>query len=300
MSARLADEVRLDEARVGAQELRGGDALGRGRRVGEERAAHRREGDERGPERRRRPAPARARARGCESEYSDCTAATGCTAAARRSEEGAISEKPTARVLPARTRPGQRLGHLLDRHLRVAAVDVEEIDRLEPEPLRLPSSSAARCAGRIVEAPPPGRRVAPDRRLGGDAEAALPRLPLPGEEAADHALRQAAAVDVRGVDMVDPEVERRGEERVRLLLRGLPVDAGEGHRPDPDRRNLRPAGPQPALLHFTGPRLPGPGAPVALSPRYPRRSPPAQGLSEARRRRLRSAARLETYPSRFS
>ena len=38
-----------------------------------------------------------------ESEYSDCTAATGCTAAARRSDEGAISEKPTARVLPART-----------------------------------------------------------------------------------------------------------------------------------------------------------------------------------------------------
>ena len=112
--------------------------------------------------------------------------------------------------------------------------------------------------GRIVEAPPPGRRVAPDRRLGGDAETALARLPLPGEEAADHALRQAPAVDVRGVDMVDPEVERRREERVRLLLRRLPVDPGEGHRPDPDRRNLRPAGPQPALLHFTAPACPAP------------------------------------------
>ena len=38
------------------------------------------------------------------SEYSDCTAATGCTAAARRSEAGAISEKPIERVLPAFTR----------------------------------------------------------------------------------------------------------------------------------------------------------------------------------------------------
>ena len=37
------------------------------------------------------------------SENSDCTAATGCTAAARLSEAGAISEKPMARVLPART-----------------------------------------------------------------------------------------------------------------------------------------------------------------------------------------------------
>ena len=34
------------------------------------------------------------------SEYSDCTAATLCTAAARRSDDGAISEKPIARVLP--------------------------------------------------------------------------------------------------------------------------------------------------------------------------------------------------------
>ena len=34
------------------------------------------------------------------SEYSDCTAATGTTAAARRRVDGAISENPTARVLP--------------------------------------------------------------------------------------------------------------------------------------------------------------------------------------------------------
>ena len=48
--------------------------------------------------------------------------------------------------------------------------------------------------------------------------------------------------------MVDPELERRAEQRMRLGLGRPPVDPGEGHRPDPDRRNLRPAGPEPALL----------------------------------------------------
>lgn len=38
------------------------------------------------------------------SEYSDWTAATSCTASARRSEVGAISENPKAAILPALTK----------------------------------------------------------------------------------------------------------------------------------------------------------------------------------------------------
>ena len=151
------------------------------------------------------------------SEYSDCTAATGCTTAARLSDEGAISEKPMARVLPARTsppasRPPPRSAP------RVAPVHVEEVHRLEPEPgsgcrRARPPDAPGSC--RSSAARSPGRGGSP--ALVAMRNAA--RAPAAAcEEAADHALRQPHAVDVRGVDMVDAELERRRQHRMRLCL----------------------------------------------------------------------------------
>ena len=69
-----------------------------------------------------------------------------------------------------------------------------------PSRFRLPSSSASRCAAELSNQ----RRRR--RRLRIAALVAMRNSPLaPGEEAADHRLRPPHAIDVRGVDMVDPE-----------------------------------------------------------------------------------------------
>ncbi len=66
--------------------------------------------------------------------------------------------------------------------------------------------------------------------------------------------------------MVDAEVERRGEHRMRLRLARLAVDAGEGHRPHADRRDLRAIPPELPLLH---PRPPCTISPIVAAPTKP-------------------------------
>ena len=135
VSAEVRRQVRLDEARVGAQELRGGDPLRRGRRVGEERAADRREGDERRPERRaglHQPELGRA---GRERVFRLHRRHRMHRRRPPQRRGRDLGEADGAGLAGA-DQLGERPGHLLDRHLRVAAMDVEEIDRLDPEPLQ--------------------------------------------------------------------------------------------------------------------------------------------------------------------
>ena len=144
-------------------------------------AADRREGDERGPERGAGLHQPELRARGSRASIPTAPPPPDAPPPPGAASDGAISEKPMARVLPARDQTGQRPGDLLDRHLRVAAVDVEEIDRLDAEPLQAALELGGEMRGRVVEPPPLRRRVVADRRLGGDAEA-----PPCSREAADH------------------------------------------------------------------------------------------------------------------
>ena len=53
-----------------------------------------------------------------------------------------------------------RAGDVLDRHVRVDPVLVEEVDAIGPEPLRAtPSATCRMCAGPAVEARSAGRRA---------------------------------------------------------------------------------------------------------------------------------------------
>ena len=69
------------------------------------------------------------------SEYSLCSAVTGWTACARRIVCTPASDRPKCLTLPCPNQLLHRARHVLDRHLGVDPVLVEEIDRVDLEPL---------------------------------------------------------------------------------------------------------------------------------------------------------------------
>ena len=69
------------------------------------------------------------------SEYSLWSAATGWTAWARRIVCAPASERPKCLTLPCLDQLLHRPGHVLDRHVRVDAVLIEQVDGVDPEPL---------------------------------------------------------------------------------------------------------------------------------------------------------------------
>ena len=92
-------------------------------------------------------------------EYSLCSAVTGCTACARRIVCTPASESPKWRTFPASIELLDGAGDLLDGHLRVDPVLVEEVDGVDAEAAQRgvshladvlgPAGQAVRCpAGR--------------------------------------------------------------------------------------------------------------------------------------------------------
>jgi hypothetical protein len=77
------------------------------------------------------------------SEYSLCSAATGCTAWARRIVFALASDIPKCFTLPSCDQLLHRARDLFDRHIQVDAMLVEQIDRIDLQPLqRLPPRPA--------------------------------------------------------------------------------------------------------------------------------------------------------------
>src|SRR4028118_1452239 len=175
------------------------------------------------------------------SEYSVCTALTGCTACARRIVPGAASEMPAARALPAPTRPRHRptrppprpprappaarprggLGdargadlarldqlpdrspRLLHRHRGVDPVLVVEVDDVDAEPLQRGVARAAHVVGPAVDAAEGAVLAALVAELGGQHHLVAPA----GDRLADEALVGEGPVHVGGVEVRDAEVE---------------------------------------------------------------------------------------------
>ena len=86
------------------------------------------------------------------SEYSLCSAVTGCTACARRIVWTPASDRPKCLTLPCLDQLLHRAGDLLDRHLRVDPVLVEQVDRVGPQPLQRAFDAALDRLGTAVDA----------------------------------------------------------------------------------------------------------------------------------------------------
>ena len=126
----------------------------------------------------------------------------------------------------------ERLQRLLDRRRGIEAVDLIEIDMVEPEPLEallaLADDVTARGAARV-------RTVAHrPEHLGRDHDIVAGDAEVP-DRLAEDALALAAGIDIGGVDEVDAGGERGLHQRVGLFLPKLAdlpphaLAAAEGH-----------------------------------------------------------------------
>ena len=102
------------------------------------------------------------------SEYSFCSAATGCTAWARRTVCGAGLRQAEMPDLACRDQVLDRAGHVLDRHVGIDAVLIEQVDHLDPEPLQRGLATARICSGRLFRPAMLAVRIDVEAELGGD------------------------------------------------------------------------------------------------------------------------------------
>jgi hypothetical protein len=85
-------------------------------------------------------------------EYSLCTAATGWTAWARRIVSALASDSPKWPTLPLAIRSPTVPGDLLDRHVGVDSVLVEQVDPVGPESLQHLVHDGSDVVGSAVQA----------------------------------------------------------------------------------------------------------------------------------------------------
>ncbi len=83
------------------------------------------------------------------SEYSLCSAVTGCTACARRMVCTPASDRPKCLTLPCRIRSFTAPGHVLDRHGGIDAVLIEQIDGSVLSRFSDASATSLMCSGRL-------------------------------------------------------------------------------------------------------------------------------------------------------
>jgi hypothetical protein len=144
--------------------------------------------------------------------------------------------------------PGHRFPGLLERDRSSGPVELVEVDPLDAQPLETSLAGAAH----LFSAEPRARRSRSD--LGGDKDFVTPAL----YRTTDDGLRSAAAVDLRGVDPVDPGVDPRMDGLDHPLLRvvrTVRVPAGLP-RAEADDRELGSLRAEALRLHM--PSLPRP------------------------------------------
>jgi hypothetical protein len=142
-----------------------------------------------------------------------------------------------------------RADGLLDRDLRVDAVLVVEVDRLDSEPLERRVARRVHVLGVPAYSQPLAVLAAgvPELRRQHHLVATA------GDRAAHQDLVREGPVHVGGVKEVDPQFERAVDRGGRLLVVGLAVELGHAHAAEPLHRDLEPLGAELARLHHVPP-----------------------------------------------
>jgi hypothetical protein len=157
--------------------------------------------------------------------------------------------------------------HVLDGHVLVAAMDVEQLDMVAAETPQRTFERLAKIVRPVVEVPV---RARDDARLGGHGEA----VRATADELAHDLLGQAVAVDEGGVEMGDAEFVglRQGGEALGPV--GRAVYAAEAHAAERDRADRGAVPAEPSQLHqrphYARPRLAIIAAAVGILPRKAR------------------------------
>ena len=180
------------------------------------------------------------------SEYSLCRAVTGWTACARRMTCTPASERPKCLTLPCLDQLLHRPRDVLDGHVRVDAVLIEQVDGVDVEPLERRLRDLLDVLGPAVEARLLAVRVDVEPELGGDHHLLADRR----ERLAHQLLVRERAVDFGGVEEGDAEVDGRPDQRDPLLLvHGRAVAEAHAHAAEPEGRDFQAAVAKCSFLH---------------------------------------------------
>src|SRR3954454_6614238 len=140
----------------------------------------------------------------------------------------------------------QRADRLFDGRVRVDAVLVVEVDVVGAEPLERAFDRGLHIVGAAVDDAGTAARVGDETELRRHDDVVAPAP----DGLADNFLAVEGAVDLGGVDVGDPEVQRpvNGADRLRVIEPPAGgVDAGHGHGSQTDAGDIKPA--QRYMLH---------------------------------------------------
>ena len=168
------------------------------------------------------------------SEYSLWSAVTGWTACARRIVCTPASERPKCLTLPCLDQVLHRSGDVFDRHIRIDAVLIEQVDRIDLEPLE-------RGLGDLLDvrrAGCPGPAGSPDSNLNPNLVAITTCIAERSERFADELFVGERAVGFGGVEERDAAVDGR-RESARSSPACLPAGRSRSSCPCSRARALR-------------------------------------------------------------
>src|SRR2546425_7069671 len=137
---------------------------------------------------------------------------------------------------------------VLDGHLRIDPVLVVEVDHVHAQALETRVAGFRDIGRAAVDAIALPVRAPHLAQLGGHEYP----VALAFDGAPEQLLVLAPAIHVRGVEMVDPEVESAVDDADAFLIVALAIGAGHGHEPEPDGGGGETAVPQLAHAHHLG------------------------------------------------
>jgi hypothetical protein len=176
------------------------------------------------------------------SEYSVWRAVIGWWRGRGGSSRRGFAEAEEAH-LPRPDQLGHRADRLLDRHVRVDAVLVIEVDRLDAEPLEARLAGRADIIGVAAHAEEAAVLAADVAELGGEEDL----VAAAGDGAADQLLVAADAVHVGGVEEGDAASSAWWMVAIDSASSPAAVEFGHAHAAEADRRDFGPSRPQPPL-----------------------------------------------------
>src|SRR5258705_1222080 len=140
-----------------------------------------------------------------------------------------------------------RTRHMLDRHVGINPVLIQQVDDVDLQPLQRCLSDLADVLGPAVHADRPSRLgIEPPAELGGDHHLVAKRR----ERLADQRFVRERAIDLCGVEEGYSAFDRPADEIDSLLLvEGVAITKVDPHASEADRGHFEPAFSKLALLH---------------------------------------------------